>query len=70
MTHNGAITDASYQWETRNPPAPPLFGTPTAKNTVVTLTAEGYYVVTLDMRSPKADEIKSIIIQFFAVDAL
>ncbi len=70
VTHNGDITDATYNWTSRNPPAPPLFGTPTAKNTVVTLTAEGYYVVTLDMRSPKADEIKSIIIQFFAVDAL
>ena len=70
VTHNGAITDASYQWDSRNPPAPPLIGTPTAKNTVVTLTAEGYYLLTLTMSSPKADELKSIIIQFNAVDAL
>lgn len=70
VTHNGAITDATYQWESRNPPAAPLFGTPTAKNTVVTFTAEGYYVLTLSMRSPKADEIKSILIQFYVVDAL
>ena len=60
VTHNGAITDATYSWTSRNPPAPPLFGTPDAKNTVVTLPAEGYYVLTLDFRSPKADEIKSI----------
>lgn len=70
VTHNGAITDATYQWESRNPPAAPLFGTPTAKNTVVTFAAEGYYILTLSMRSPKADEIKSILIQFYVVDAL
>ena len=70
VTHNGSITDATYQWETRNPPAAPLFGTPNAKNTVVTFTAEGYYVLTLTMSSPKADELKSVIIQFYAVDAL
>jgi hypothetical protein len=70
VTHNGNITDATYSWTSRNPPAPPMFGTPTAKDTVVTLPAAGYYVLTLDMRSPKTDEIKSIIIQFFAVDAL
>lgn len=70
VTHNGAITDASYSWTSRNPPAAPLFGTPAAKDTVITLTTEGYYVVTLDMQSPKAEEIKSIIIQFYAVDAL
>ena len=70
VTHNGSITDASYQWETRNPPAAPLFGTPTAKNTVVTFTAEGYYILTLTMSSPKSDELKSIIVQFYAVDAL
>ena len=70
VTHNGAITDASYQWETRNPPAPPLFGTPNAKNTVVTFTAAGYYVLTLTLSSPKSDELKSVIIQFYAVDAL
>ena len=70
VTHNGAITDASYQWESRNPPAPPLFGTPNAKNTVVTFAAAGYYVLTLTLSSPKADELKSVIIQFYAVDAL
>lgn len=70
VTHNGDITDASYQWESRNPPAAPLFGTPTAKDTVVTFTAEGYYVLTLAMQSPKADEIKSILIQFYVVNAL
>lgn len=70
VTHNGAINDASYQWESRNPPAAPLFETPTAKNTVVTLTAEGYYLLTLTMSSPKADELKSVIIQFYAVNAL
>ena len=70
VTHNSAITDATYSWTSRNPPEPPLFGTPNAKNTVVTLPAAGYYVLTLDLRSPKADEIKSIIIQFYAVDAL
>jgi hypothetical protein len=69
VTHNGAITDASYQWETRNPPAPPLFGTPNAKNTVVTFTAAGYYVLTLTLSSPKSDELKSVIVQFYAVDA-
>ena len=70
VTHNGAITDATYQWESRNPPAAPLFGTPTAKNTVVTFTAEGYYVLTLTLSSPKSDELKSVIIQFYAVNAL
>lgn len=69
VTHNSNITDATYSWTSRNPPAPPLFGTPTNKNTVVTLPAEGYYVLTLDLRSPKADVIKSLIIQFYAVDA-
>ena len=70
VTHNGNITDATYNWTFRNTPADPLFGTPTDKNTVVTLPAAGYYVLTLDLRSPKADENKSIIIQFYAVDAL
>ena len=70
VTHNGNITDATYSWTSRNPPTPPLFGTPTAKDTIVTLPVEGYYVLTLDLRSPKADENKSIIIQFYAVDAL
>ena len=70
VTHNGAITDATYQWESRNPPAAPLFGTPTAKNTVVTFTTAGYYVLTLTLSSPKSDELKSVIIQFYAVDAL
>ena len=69
VTHNGNITDATYNWTYRNTPAAPLFGTPTDKNTVVTLPAAGYYVLTLDLRSPKADENKSIIIQFYAVDA-
>jgi hypothetical protein len=70
VTHNGLITDASYLWESRNPPTPPLFGTPTAKDTVATLTAAGFYILTLTMSSPKADELKSVIIQFNAVDAL
>ena len=70
VTHNGAITNATYKWETRNPPAPPLFGTADAKNTVVTFTTEGYYVLTLTMSSPKSDELKSVIVQFYAVNAL
>ena len=70
VTHNPLIDDVVYHWTSRNPPAPPLFGTPDALNTVITLTTAGYYVVTLDMNSPKSDEIKSIIIQFYAVDAL
>ena len=70
VTHNPLIDDVVYHWTSRNPPAPPLFGTPAAKDTVITLTTAGYYVVTLDMNSPKSDEIKSIIIQFYAVDAL
>ena len=68
VTHNTNIDDATYQWSSRE--GSPMFGTPTDKNTVITLPAAGYYITTLTMSSPKSDEIKSIIVQFYAVDAL
>jgi hypothetical protein len=68
VTHNTDIDDATYQWDSRE--GSPVFGTPTNKNTVITLPAAGYYITTLTMSSPKSDEIKSIIVQFYAVDAL
>jgi hypothetical protein len=68
VTHNTNIDDATYQWSSRE--GSPMFGTPTDKNTVITLPTAGYYITTLTMSSPKSDEIKSIIVQFYAVDAL
>ena len=68
VTHNTDIDDATYQWDSRE--GSPMFGTPTDKNTVITLPTAGYYITTLTMSSPKSDEIKSIIVQFYAVDAL
>ena len=67
VTHNTNIDNATYQWSSRE--GSPMFGTPTDKNTVITLPAPGYYITTLTMASPKSDEIKSIIVQFYAVDA-
>ena len=70
VTHNAAITDATYQWSFRDGgPAEPLFGTPTNKNTIITLPAEGTYITTLTMYSDRAAEPESIIITFYAVDA-
>ena len=70
VTHNAAIPDATYQWAARDgSPADPLFGTPTNKNTVITLPAPGTYTVTLTMYSEKTAESKSIIFSFYAVDA-
>ena len=70
VNHNPLIDDVVYHWTSRNPPAPPLFGTASAKDTILTLPAAGYYIITLDMQSPKTEAVKSIIIQFYAVDAL
>ena len=67
VTHNAAITDATYQWSSRD--GSPMFGTPTAKNTIITFPEEGTYITTLTMDSPKTASTKSIIITFYAVDA-
>ena len=70
VTHNGAITDATYEWSHRDgSPADPMFGTPTNKNTIITLPAEGTYITTLTMYSEKTASPESIIITFYAVDA-
>ena len=67
VTHNAAITDATYQWSSRD--GNPLFGTPTDKDTIITLPEEGTYITTLTMYSDKTADSESIIITFFAVDA-
>ena len=70
VTHNAAIPDATYQWSFRDgSPADPLFGTPTNKNTIITLPAAGSYVVTLTMYSEKTASSESLIFTFYAVDA-
>lgn len=70
VTHNGAIPDATYQWSSRDgSPADPLFGTPTDKNTIITLPAAGTYITTLTMYSEKTASNESLIITFYAVDA-
>ena len=67
VTHNTAITDATYQWSYRE--GNPLFGTPTNKDTIITLPEEGTYITTLTMYSDRTADSESIIITFFAVDA-
>ena len=67
VTHNAAITDATYQWSSRD--GNPMFGTPTDKDTIITLPEEGTYITTLTMYSDKTADSESIIITFFAVDA-
>ena len=41
VTHNAAITDATYQWSSRD--GNPMFGTPTDKDTIITLPEEGIH---------------------------
>ena len=67
VTHNAAITDATYQWSSRD--GSPMFGTPTNKDTIITLPEEGTYITTLTMYSDRTADSESIIITFFAVDA-
>ena len=67
VTHNAAITDATYQWASRD--GSPMFGTPTDKNTIITLPEAGTYITTLTMDSPKTASTESAIITFYAVDA-